>query len=117
MNAYANADLKMPAHYVDMSEKEMEYDGTGWFKNICNSVGNWASNHKKEIALAAGIGLCVVGLGVGFAAAGSLALLGTAIASSIPITGYCCASVGICLSAGTATTLAGGALSVASFFW
>ena len=37
MDAYA--DLRMPAHYVDMSEKEMEYDGGfGFFTRICISV-------------------------------------------------------------------------------
>ena len=38
MNAYANADLKMPAHYVDMSEKEMEYKGGFAWIPICNII-------------------------------------------------------------------------------
>ncbi len=35
VNAYA---MRMPAHYVDMSADEIEYDGSGWFGALFGAV-------------------------------------------------------------------------------
>lgn len=79
---YATKEMKMPAHYVDMNEKELEF------------AGSW-SWKKFFVGMAiAGVALCALGAGT--------FLVASALAASTAMT-----VGGVALTAGFGLTLAG----------
>ncbi|MDR0887602.1 MAG: hypothetical protein LBM39_00245 [Candidatus Methanoplasma sp.] len=78
-NAYGN-EIRMPAKYVDLSAKEMEYDGQGWFGAISAVIIPVAG------ALITGVAAVTIAAAIsnpiGLAAVGSLVVIGA-------VTGYC----------------------------
>jgi hypothetical protein len=68
---FANKELKMPAHYVDMSTSEMEFNGGGW---------SWKKFFVAVTIVSAVVMIGGAGIMVGaFIAGGGLAVSGTAL--------------------------------------
>lgn len=93
----------MPARFADMIPAETEYGGAGFWSR----AKKWVKKHKKAICTAVVIACAATGIGAGTASAGSAALLSTAIAGGIPITGYCLTSIYMMSAISTASTAIG----------
>lgn len=86
-----------------MIPAETEYGGAGFWSR----AKKWVKKHKKAICTVVVIACAATGIGAGIASAGSAALLSTAIAGGIPITGYCLTSISIMSAISTASTAIG----------